>query len=99
MATSLLHYYQAIEDASADMLAAARRDEWDEVLRLESACAVLIAQLRHSSREHELPSEQHETKAQIMQRILKNDAQIRFLAEPWLHDLEHMLAGGVQRTH
>ena len=99
MATALLNYYQAIEDASAEMLAAARRDEWNEVLRLESACAVLIGQLRHAARENELPPDLRKTKADIMQRILKNDAQIRFLAEPWLHDLEHMLTDSVQRTH
>lgn len=99
MATALLNYYEAIEDASAEMLAAARRDEWDEVLRLESACAVLIGQLRHAAREAELPREHQKTKSQIMQRILKNDAQIRFLAEPWLQDLEHMLTGSTQQTH
>jgi flagellar protein FliT len=28
-----------------------------------------------------------------MQRILVNDAEIRNLAEPWLEDLEKMMAG------
>jgi len=100
MGVALLKYYQAIEDASSEMLAAARRDEWDEVLRLESACAVLIAQLRHAARDAELPSEDQRRKTEIMQRILRNDAQIRFLAEPWLHDIEQLICGGAsQQTH
>ena len=99
MATALLNYYEVIEDASTEMLSAARREEWDEVLRLESACAVLIGQLRHAARDTALPKEDHRKKSEIMQRILKNDAQIRFLAEPWLHDLEHILAGNTKMTH
>jgi flagellar protein FliT len=34
-----------------------------------------------------------------MQRILVNDAEVRNLAEPWLEDLEHMLAGKVRTIH
>jgi flagellar protein FliT len=29
-------------------------------------------------------------KTRIMQRILRNDAQIRILAEPWLAQLDHL---------
>ncbi len=46
MSTKLLNYYEAIEKASAEMLAAARTGNWDEVVKLEGACAVLIAQLK-----------------------------------------------------
>ena len=34
-----------------------------------------------------------------MQRILINDAEIRHLAEPWLQDLDQMLAGKRQTLH
>jgi flagellar protein FliT len=40
-----------------------------------------------------LDAESRRTKTRIMQRILLNDAEIRNLAEPWLSDLEKMLAG------
>ena len=42
MTTPLLNYYQAIEKASQDMLEAARNGNWDQVLKLEGACALLI---------------------------------------------------------
>jgi flagellar protein FliT len=101
MDPQLLSYYEAIERASADMLSAARNGNWDEVVKLEGACVLLISQLKHAAQEQEerlaAPSgpamEAAKAKSRIMQRILVNDAEIRHLAEPWLHDLDDTLAG------
>ncbi len=49
MDPQLLNYYEAIERASADMLAAARGGHWDEVLKLEGACVLLISQLKSAA--------------------------------------------------
>jgi flagellar protein FliT len=87
MEPSLLDYYKAIENASQKMLEAAQTENWDQVVRLEGACAVLIAQLRSKSRTLELAPEERKEKVRIMQRILRTDAEIRCLAEPWLNDL------------
>ena len=38
-------------------------------------------------------------KSRIMQRILVNDAEIRHLAEPWLDDLDEILAGSAATLH
>lgn len=84
MPQSLLDYYLAIEQMSQRMLEAAEGADWDAVARHESACAILIEQLRDLGRSQELLPEQRKDKARIMQRILQNDAQIRNLAEPWL---------------
>ena len=91
MVQPLISYYEALEQASEQMLAAARAGQWDDVVRLESACAVLIAQLRQASLEHNLTPEHQRNKRQIMQRILRNDAQVRQLAEPWIEDIDFML--------
>ncbi len=91
MAHSLLDYYKAIDNASQKMLAAAQSENWDEVVHLEGACAVLIAQLRHKSRTDHLAPEERKEKTRIMQRILRTDAEIRCLAEPWLNDLEQLM--------
>lgn len=45
----LLSYYEAIERASADMLTAARAGRWDDVVKLEGACVLLISQLKNAS--------------------------------------------------
>jgi len=51
MDPQLLSYYEAIERASADMLSAARAGNWDEVVKLEGACVLLISQLKHAAHE------------------------------------------------
>ena len=41
MNSELLSYYEAIEQASSDMLSAAKAGNWDQVVKLEGACPVL----------------------------------------------------------
>lgn len=99
MNADLLSYYEAIEQASADMLAAARAGNWDEVVKLEGACVLLISQLKQAARDESLSADAAKAKSRIMQRILVNDAEIRHLAEPWLQDLENTLTAKPQRLH
>jgi flagellar protein FliT len=99
MNSDLLNYYEAIERASADMLEAARVGNWDHVVKLEGACAVLISQLKAAAAQQPLGAEEAQLKSRIMQRILVNDAEIRTLAEPWLEDLDQMLAGRPKTLH
>jgi flagellar protein FliT len=99
MTTQLLQFYEAIERASADMLEAARTGNWDQVVKLEGACAVLISQLKHAAAQASLGPEEAELKSRIMQRILLNDAEIRVLAEPWLEDLDHLMTGKPKTLH
>ena len=99
MNTHLLSYYEALEQASTDMLSAARQADWEQVVRLEGACVLLIAQLKHAATQKSLPADEAKTKTRLMQRILINDAEIRTLAEPWLEDLDRMLEGKVRTLH
>jgi flagellar protein FliT len=99
MDTQLLSFYEAIEQASADMLTAAKAGNWDEVVKLEGACVLLISQLKHAARSCALDADAAKTKSRIMQRILVNDAEIRHLAEPWLQDLDDTLAGRRKTLH
>lgn len=88
MSQILIDYYKAIEDSSAKMLDAAKSEDWDRVVQFEGTCAILIEQLRLKAHTEELLPAQRSEKARIMQRILMNDAQIRYLAEPWLAHFE-----------
>lgn len=99
MNSNLLSYYEAIEQASADMLSAAKAGDWDRVVKLEGACVLLISQLKHAAKGGSLEPEQAQAKSRIMQRILVNDAEIRTLAEPWLEDLDHYMAGRPKTVH
>lgn len=99
MNDQLLSYYEAIEQASADMLAAARAGNWDEVVKLEGACGLLISQLKHCARQVAVDRDTARTKSRIMRRILVNDAEIRQLAEPWLSDIDELIAGQQRTLH
>ena len=105
MDPQLLSYYEAIEQASAEMLCAARSGDWDEVVKLEGACVLLITQLKQAAQQpahataDPLAVEAAQAKSRVMQRILLNDAEIRQLAEPWLHELDDTLAGRHQTIH
>ena len=114
MDPQLLSYYEAIERASAEMLNAARDGNWDDVLKLEGACVLLISQLKHAAQQPdeldlalaarpqpygEGTAEAAQARSRIMQRILVNDAEIRHLAEPWLQDLDDTLAGRRKVLH
>jgi flagellar protein FliT len=99
MNTQLLSYYEAIEQASADMLSAARSGNWDEVVKLEGACVLLISQLKHAASQEQLAPADAQLKTRIMQRILLNDAEIRHLAEPWLDDLDQVMTGKSKTVH
>ena len=99
MSQLLIDYYKAIEDSSAKMLDAARMEDWEQVVRFEGACAVLIEQLRARSHSEELLPNQRSEKTRIMQRILQNDAQIRYLAEPWLAHCDQQFGGPPEFLH
>ena len=99
MKPQLMGYYQALEKASADMLSAARQADWEQVVKLEGACVLLIAQLKQAAHGARLAPAEAQTKGRLMQRILLNDAEIRNLAEPWLEDLDRLLNGMPRTLH
>ena len=99
MNTQLLGYYEALEKASTDMLSAAREADWEQVVKLEGACVLLIAQLKQAAAQASLPADEARMKTRLMQRILVNDAEIRSLAEPWLDDLDRLLDGKPRTLH
>lgn len=94
MSRMLIDYYRSIEASSVQMLEAAQAADWDEVVRCESECAVLIELLRAHAHVMDLAPTERKEKIHIMQRILNNDAQIRVLAEPWI---EHIARNTMDR--
>jgi len=94
-----MEYYKAIEAASQRMLDAARVQDWEEMLRQQEGCAVLIEQLRSAARGQELTAHERRERSSIMQRILTNDAHIRTLTEPWVEQLDALLSGRERKLH
>lgn len=93
----LLACYEALESASFDMLAAARDGQWDRVAQIEDAASRLIEQLRRRLRDDALDARDASAKLRIMRRIVENDAEVRYLAQPRLRRVDALLSG--QRLH
>ncbi|HEX5806770.1 MAG TPA: flagellar protein FliT [Macromonas sp.] len=91
MSDTLLTHYQSIEHTSEQMLQAARRQDWAEVGRLEAVCTEQIAHVQEHSKRVKLSPTAQAKKQRIMLAILRHDAQVRSLAEPWMADLSRLL--------
>ncbi|GAB3186935.1 flagellar protein FliT [Hydrogenophaga aquatica] len=94
MTTSLLTQYQTIERTSERMLLAARQSNWHEVSRLEEVCGEQVQRARELARSATLSPAEKASKQRIMLSILRHEAQIRSLAEPWMSGLSHILCPG-----
>jgi flagellar protein FliT len=93
MSEMLIDHYKAIEKSSCQMLDAAMAAQWDDVAQCEADCRRLIAQLQRRLQVESLQPTQRLEKLRIMLRILKTDAQIRRLVEPWQARVERHLQG------
>jgi flagellar protein FliT len=74
------------------MLSAAEAGEWDHLTALEQDCSALFAPLIAEPGGDEPRSpEYRQRKAQLLRRILAEDARIRALVEPRLEELSALL--------
>ena len=90
----LLERFEDIADLSASMLAAACRDDWSEVARLQARAGIAIDEVRGLSATVELSAQERRVKLASMGRILANDGQIQELSQPWLKQVAGWLHAG-----
>jgi flagellar protein FliT len=84
--------YQEIASLSAQMVAAARAQNWDQLVALEHTVSGLRENLRKMGEENpERPVIETERKAALIQQILDNDAEVRRHTEPWMEHLRQFL--------
>lgn len=96
---TLLDYYEAVEQASCEMLDAARGGDWEQVVKLEGACVLLISRLEHAATQLDIVPIDRQVKGRILQRIVSNDAQIRHLANPVPAQLATLLGAPRPAAH
>lgn len=87
----ILATYESLSELTGSMLDAARQGDWDDLAVLEQRCQAYVGSLMRTERVRLDESEQR-TKVAIIRTILQNDAQIRALAEPRLHELQQSLS-------
>ena len=87
----MLTTYNALSDLTSSMLSAAEQGEWDHLADLEQHCQGHVGTLMHTA-PVALTEKEQRAKVAILRAILQNDAKIRALAEPRLHDLQQRLS-------
>ncbi len=79
------------------MLAAARRGDWDDLVRHEAECARLIEQLERHAETVTLTESDRPRKEELIRNILAEDAEIRDLVNPRLARLQALLSSGANQ--
>lgn len=73
----LLEAYESLLARSSRMLDAVRAADWDALIRQESEYIVQVDKLRHMDTELSLDGDALEHKAELLERILEQDLEIR----------------------
>ena len=87
----VLALYQEVERLTGNMLSAAHRSDWDRLVELEAGCASCIESIRGCEVQAQLSDEARRQKAELLQRILSNDREIRKLTAPWMERISRLL--------
>ena len=94
----ILRYYEQIASKSGEMLMAARSADWDLLCEKEGESAALIADLKALGDLPPLGDEERKQRIKLLKKILNDDAEIRQLTEPWLHELEQLLQANANES-
>jgi len=87
----LIDRYQEVARLSRSMLEAAHREDWEEVARLEGQCRGEIVGLKRAAMIEPLSASEQQRRIELLRDMLRDDAQIRARAEPWLRELERLI--------
>lgn len=84
MTSILLERYERLELASRQMLNSAQAQDWQEVRRLEQKCEDEISWIRENAAAMACPPQEKSIRHRILLTILRHDAMVRSLADPWM---------------
>ena len=99
--TEIIDTYESILVATGQMLEAAQAADWDLLVERERHCRALVDRLIAAHADIELDAPARKRKAEIIRKVLSDDAAIRDLTQPWLARLQHMMtsAGRERQLH
>ena len=83
--------YETILAITGQMLDAARNDDWERLVALEKDCKKLVEELIAENYGLPLSSQFQQRKAEIIRKVLADDAEIRSITEPWMAQLQSFL--------
>lgn len=89
--------YEDMRTLSARMVDAARANDWESLITLESAVAVLRGKLMSEDSNVGLTDAELERKSRLIQQILQDDAEVRRHTEPWMEHLRQFLGSSAKQ--
>lgn len=87
----IISVYEAILAVTGEMLNAARSAEWDRLIERERACRVLVEWLKQQPEISLHDPAVRERRAEIIRKVLADDAEIRNITEPQIAKLSTLL--------
>lgn len=88
--------YEDMSALSAQMVDAARTQDWDRLVGLEKSVSALRMALAAEENDA-LSTDEIERKRSLIQRILEDDAEIRRHTEPWMEHIRKFLGDATRR--
>lgn len=92
-----IEIYEQMSQLSTRMVAAARANDWEHLIDLEKTVASLRQTLMSETDTPVATPQETERKRNLIQHILRDDAEIRRHTEPWMEQVRHFLSGGVRK--
>ena len=90
-ADEVLAVYERVSELNEQMLAAAQRSDWDNLLMLEANCHDQVEVLKKNVPIEGLSGEVRARKIELIHRILACDREIRSITETWTKQLAALL--------
>jgi len=88
--------YESLSTLTAQMREAAVRGEWDQLIDLEQQCRQYVAAMKQADASTTLDEPSRQRKAQIIKKILENDADIRSRTVAWMGQLQRIMQSNRQ---
>lgn len=92
-----IEIYEQMCTLSTRMVEAARANDWDRLIDLERSVASLRDTLAQEAEVGSADPVDMEKKRAMIQRILKDDAEVRRHTEPWMEQVRRFLTGDVKK--
>ncbi len=92
-----IEIYEQMCALSNRMVEAARDNDWGRLIDLEHAVAGLRNTLTNEAENTASEPDVAERKRDLIQRMLKDDAEVRLHTEPWMEHVRCFLTGSTQK--
>ncbi len=92
-----IEIYEQMCALSNRMVEAARASDWEQLIDLEQSVADLRDTLLKEADGPLADPKTAEKKRDLIQRMLRDDAEVRRHTEPWMEQVRRFLTGGVRK--